>query len=198
MRLMLPKNTLYETSNHSRKLSRRDVRAQRHSSCRNTCNIRIYHCTSLSIKNIAEWCRRTWTQKRRLNMHTSRTNEKSVCLRSPRWRILQNNKSNHADCQRCVGTSLRVQRRQGAGGAAGGACRESSKTRRVSVVVLRLLRTTTLTLKKRDMSRSWKRGTDNPHDLIFWRIRGSSCINYPGRREVEAESCLMEPVAASS
>ena len=93
MRLMLPKNTLYETSNHSRKLSRRDVRAQRHSSCRNTCNIRIYHCTSLSIKNIAEWCRRTWTQKRRLNMHTSRTNEKSVCLRSPRWRILQNNKS---------------------------------------------------------------------------------------------------------
>ena len=51
--------------------------------------------------------------------------------------------SNHADCQYRASTSLLAQRRRSPGGDAGrgrrGACSESSKTRRVSVVVLRTI-----------------------------------------------------------
>jgi hypothetical protein len=41
------------------------------------------------------------------------------------------------------------------------------------------------------MSRSWKRGTDNPHGLIFWRIRVPAARRgKPGR----AAGIMYQPV----
>jgi len=64
---------------------------------------------------------------------------------------------NHADCQRrVVTTEPAPAARRGAG--AGGPPR---------ILVLKEH------AKKRDMSRSWKRGTDNPHDLILGGFAGT-------------------------